>query len=432
MKHAISPLAFDGALLPPHFLSIIFGFLFSFLAFLIGPIFLSSHVMQYFNYVPSIDPIGVDLKQVLTSTKFVLAGRIPYGITKNLYPPLTYLLFRPMLQVNLPARYAVLTVISFAAYGVANFAFPRWIGKGKRVTASLMLVFVTGLFSYGFQFELERGQFNVIAVLMLFLAIWIYHRHPDYRGVAYVLFTVAVQLKLYPCVFIVMLIHDWRDWRNNIRRLAVLAVANLGLLFIMGPDMFTEFASAVRAQSGSADWIWVGNHSVQGFVALALRDTAAPYRVVSAWVLSLVVLACTFFIAIQAYRRNAKGMDPYLLLACSMASLLLPAISNDYTLATLAGPVAIVLSGLEDAPKDYGGGRHGHVSQVIVICLFSAAYSATLFSYTNKPYSVYVANDLLALMVMLLTLTLMSTWPKQGREEFPSPATVQTQALTGS
>ncbi len=379
--------------------------------------------MQYFNYVPSIDPIGVDLRQVLTSAKFILVGKTPYGVTYNLYPPLTYILFRPLLRVSVGARYAVLTCISLAAYGAASFAFPVWMGRAKRVTASLMLVFVTGLVSYGFQFELERGQFNVIAVLLSFLAVWIYHRHHRIRLLGYLVFILSVQLKLYPFVFALMFIRDWRDWRGNITRVVLLAAINFGLLFVLGLGTFTKFLAAVRTESGSPKWVWVGNHSVHGFVSYVSQSMSIPNAALWQWLLMLLVLACVVFVVLQAYRRDEHDMDPHLLLACTLASLLLPAISNDYTLAILAGPAAILLSSLEEVPPDQPGRDSTRVVRGIVVCLFSMAYSATLFSYTNKPSVAFLANECPTMMVLLLTVALMSTWPPRGRDKASLPAT---------
>ena len=58
--------------------------------------------------------------------------------------------------------------------------------------------FVTGLTSHGLQFELERGQFNVVAISLCLLAVYIFHYQVKYRHFGYLLFLVAVQLKVYP------------------------------------------------------------------------------------------------------------------------------------------------------------------------------------------------------------------------------------------
>jgi len=52
----------------------------------------------------------------------------------------------------------------------------------------------------------------------MFLANWIYHYQNKYRYLAYILFTISVQLKLFPLMFIHRcLLSDWQDWRNNLK-----------------------------------------------------------------------------------------------------------------------------------------------------------------------------------------------------------------------
>ncbi len=65
----------------------------------------------------------------------------------------------------------------------ATLYVPLSMSPGKRVTPELLVVFATGLISYGLQFELERGQFNVIAVSLAYLAIWMYHSRQWTRDV---------------------------------------------------------------------------------------------------------------------------------------------------------------------------------------------------------------------------------------------------------
>ena len=76
------------------------GFLFSYLLFFVRPIFFSSQVMQFLKYVPAIDPIGVDLKQMLSySESWFIAKQTP-SIGANLYHPLASVLFTPLITVK--------------------------------------------------------------------------------------------------------------------------------------------------------------------------------------------------------------------------------------------------------------------------------------------------------------------------------------------
>ena len=46
----------------------------------------------------------------------------------------------------------------------------------------------------------------------------------------------------------------------------------------------------------------------------------------------------------QCYRQKQNGINPFLLLACTIGALLIPSVSNDYKLSILAAPVAIFLT----------------------------------------------------------------------------------------
>ncbi len=409
---------------PPYLPSILVGFAISYVFFFLIPIFLSAPGMQFPQYIPAISPIGVDLKQVLNSTKSWLGGSTPY-FQFNLYPPLAYLLVRPLLFLPLEWRYRVITLATLAAYGLSVLAIAPGLSPARRLSRLPMLVLVTGLLSYGFQFELERGQFNLLAVTLSLLAIWIYHRRPARRWLAYVLFSLSVQLKLYPLIFVVMFIDDWRDWTHNIRRVTGLCLANFALFFVLGPGIFVDFLRAIRVESASPRWIWVGDHAIHSFVSMLLArapQAGWPWRPsYEAWViagLTLAVLACIFLILRQAYRQRAQGVSPHLLLACALGACLLPSISNDYKLSTLAAPVALLLGSLEASPPGVGVGNgpwRGGFSAVALFA-FAAAYSSTLFSYTNKPNALLIANACPALLIMLAAVSVLALASRPPRE----------------
>jgi glycosyl transferase family 87 len=375
------------------------GFFISYLFFFVIPIFFSARVMQFFEYVPAIDPIGVDLRYMLSySESWFVHQQTPY-ITNNLYPPLATVLFTPLLFMDFSLAYKLVTLATVLCYAVMAFVVPYWVGKEKPVSPSLMLVFITGLFSYGFQFELERGQFNVIAMSLCFLAIWIYHFHNRYRYLGYLLFSISVQLKVFPIIFIVMLISNWHDWRRNIRRMLILSALNFALFFILGLHTFNDFVLAITAQAVNP-FVWVGNHSITSFVALGSYSSPGAVKLL---MLTLVAV-CMFSIMLQAWRQNRQGISPPLLLACAIGALLIPPVSHDYTLPILVAPVAILLS--DGSAFQRAGGVRGHLLAVVLLLITSVAYSSTLFSYTNKP--LLLQNNFLALLTTLLAITLLS------------------------
>jgi hypothetical protein len=385
---------------------VILGFSISYMLFFIRPIFFSSHVMEFPTYVPADDPIGIDLKQMLgfSESWFVVKHFI------GDYTPLTNVFLTPLLIVNFSWAYKIVTIASLFSYVMITLVFPLLTGKKRQVSSLPMLIIITGLFSYGFQFELERGQFNVIAVFNCFLAIWIYHYHNKYRILAYILFIISVQLKIYPIIFFVMLIDNWHAWRNNIKRLLILAAVNFALFFIFGPFVFVDFIKEVLNNIVNPT-IRFDNHSIRVFMTLASNIASShgwtwvnQYSGLVQFVLLALITLCIFLIILQSYRQNQKEINPLLLLACTIGALVIPSHSYDYTLSYLAAPVAVLFSNTRFLER--ANSPHLRIISKVLLFIFSAAYSSTLFSYTNK-FSI-LQNNFPALFTMLLVITFLS------------------------
>ena len=214
-----------------------------------------------------------------------------------------------------------------------------------------------------------------------------------------------------------MFVTDWQDWKNNIRRFLVLSAVNFVLFFILGAHIFIDFLEAIIAQSVYPS-IWIGNHSIRSFVSL-LSINASEYGwtwiyeysgLVQTAFLAMITV-CIFVIILQAYRQKQNGINSVLLLACTIGTLLIPSVSHDYKLSILAAPVAILFSDLSSFSKTDLRPRLRLV-MIVLIFVFSATYSSTLFSFTNKPFILH--NNLPALVTMLLAITCLSIMSKPG------------------
>lgn len=362
--------------------------------------------MQFFKYVPPRDPIGLDLQQTLGFSRAWLSRAGSPYVETNIYPPLTALLFAPLVALDFPIGYRLFTVLNILAYLILTFYLPLGMNRTRPVLPTFILIVATGLISYGFQFELERGQFNVLAGLLCIGAIWIYHNHPRYRGVSYVLFVLSVQLKLYPFIFIVMFIDDWRDRWRNARRMGLLIVANLCALFVLGPGVFADFVRHLTVRQ--ADVVSSTNHAIQSFTNLTLQYLSRhggawlnAYAALLQFALLLVVVGCLVAIVIQSARQGTSGVNAFLLLACTLGALVIPATSHDYTLSVLAAPMATLF--LSDAMRSCLAAPALRIFHGAAVATLSFAYASTLFSFTNKPH--FLSNNFPALLLMLLAVT---------------------------
>lgn len=400
---------FRSLLNQPIILWVSLGFAFAFYCFFIDPVFLNAqHAMAFFNYIPVINPIGSDLQLTTQfSETWFIQHQSPYtGL--NLYPPLAMVLHAPFIFLKLAAGYKLITLINLACFAFLATLIPRWFSRENGSTSILILFLVSGIVSYGFQFELERGEYDLMVMSLCLLSLYLYHFQPRFRLLAYFLFTISVQIKLYPAIFIVFLVSDWSDWKNNLKRWTVLLVANLAGLFIFGPQIFMDFVNGVKELGAQSSYfMWMGNHSIRSFALYALPRITADlhlgiwpdqYAGMTQAVLYLFLAVCLLVIWLKVVKQNAGGINPYLLLACMIGVLLIPSISHDYTLCLLPGILSIFFCGVHLSER-----RPRRITSILLILILSGAYASTLFSFTNKP--VIWQNNLPALAIMLLCCT---------------------------
>ncbi|MBN2119199.1 MAG: DUF2029 domain-containing protein [Anaerolineales bacterium] len=391
---------------------VLIGFLFVYLLLFLSPVFLNSNLeMNYFTrYIPNLNPIGNDLRVKIDLLRGLLVeNQSPYTI--GFYPPLTYALFAPLLLIEDDATlYRLFTLFTFFNYCLLTLLLPLKMIARKHFPLALLL-FITGLFSYGFQFELERGQYNAFTFLLCMTSIYIFHYHRKHRLLAYLLFSLSVQLKLYPAIFIVMFVDDWRDWKNVIVRFTGIGLFNLGLFFLMGYQVFLDFFRSVTTQIVNPSWIGPWNHSISSFISVAKQDglgllsldTLRTFRHNAEWV--EVILILTFILLFASallifHLRKETGLDPYLLLTCMIGALILP-ISYDYTLSLLPVPMLLFLCSIPEMNNPW----HRLISILLTVGI-SITYFSTLIPYNYRPH--FLNNLFPALFLILITVTILN------------------------
>ena len=306
--------------------------------------------------------------------------------------------------------YFIITIITILCYIFLVLAVPKLVTPSIS-NSPILLFFVTGIISYGFQFELERGQYNVIVFLFCMLAIYIFHFHHEFRVFAYLLLTLAIQLKIYPVIFSLLFVKDWRDWRNNVRRMIGLGALNIAALFMLGYSVFVDFVGAIMSRSLGGSIRWIGNHSIQAFISFLsynrrtpLDESAALWAQEHASLLAisllLYFLVCFLSLIGIAYWRREKGLNANILMGCTIGAMVIPSVSHDYKLALLAAPMAIFFGNVVLQSQLYK-----KMLSYFLILAASVSYSATLYSFMYRPD--YIANSMPLLFVILTVVTLL-------------------------
>ncbi len=387
---------------------VLLGFLLSYILFFIIPVFLNpEHRMLSESGVPIWHEIGSDIKRIHW---YFEAWRFR-GVSPNaegcIYAPLAFLAYAPLQWVDFGTAYFILTTLTILSYVFATFLIPLRILKahGNESLPLLVLFSVTGAFSYGFQFELERGQFNVIAFFLSLLAVYFYYYSKKYWYLSYLLITLAIQLKIWPLIFLIFLAGNWRNWSYCLARLCAILVFNFGCLFILGTDVFYGFMHTLSQKIGSDFFILTTNHSIASFSGLFPKyGTRFLPMIPSCWLVPLswffkvffVLSAVTCFCAIwwASLKRPKEGMDPTLLLGCVLMACLIPSESIDYKLPVLAAPVLLFFTSLQTSVHlTLKWFRYG------IVFVMAFAYSATLYPGAYKP--LYLTNNCPLLMIIL-------------------------------
>ena len=392
---------------------VLVGFTVVYVAFFLSPVFFNAErSMWYFNrYVPNTNPIGGDIRDILNYVhQWLILDQSPYGGDLFAYPPLDLILFAPLLLVDYPTYFYFITIVTLVFHVGSALVVSLFIKRHHNVSLPL-LIFGLSIFSYGLQFELERGQYNVIAFALCLIAIYIFHAHYEYRYVAYLLFTLSVQLKIYPAILIVMFIRDWRDWKGNLKRFAGIALLNFALLFILGFQTFGDFLAAIAGKQSHAG-SWNGNHSLKGFVyhlsldgfGLFPPETVTVFQQYRGWIeilLLAIIAICFLSILLHSYVQNSSDPNPILLLVGTICGLIIPSISNDYKLPILTAPIAAVFCSL--ALPEHKGKK---VLAIFLILVMSMGYWSTQYPFTVKPY--VLTRNFLPLFILLISATILN------------------------
>ena len=408
-KNALSALrdALNNLLCQPVYIWIIAGFGISYFLFFISPtIFNTDLRFTYYNrYLPEHYPIGGDFIMTIDAIKTVIIGQ---EIPKILYPPLLNILFSPFILLDYPQSYYILSAITLLSLVILVVFIPKQLIR-IREQPIIALVLTGSLLSYGLQFELERGQSHTIAFMFCIFGVYLFHKHPNMRLLSYFLFSISMQMKVYPVIFVLLFIQDWRVWSENIKRFIGLGLLNASLLFLHGTDYFIHFYQDMMVSAVNSPENYIDNHSVKAFTFNLVHNNFGaldpdllkilkPNASMIEMGLIALCFLCLGLVLWQAYRENRPGINLRLLFACTLLCLLVPALNHDYTLGLLAGAFVLFTGDIQ-----LQGGFRRRTLSILLIVIMALAYSATFYPFKYRPL------ELASTFPMLLTLLLTST-----------------------
>lgn len=403
----------DRILNTPYIFWVLLCFFVVFFAYFILPTYLNDyHEFRLFTEFPKHETIGYDLTDRIHFSQMLLDSKSPYD-QRNFYPPLQSLFTIRFALTGPNTSFIFMTLISFVCFLLITALWPYIVSKDHHLNSLAVFVIFTGLYSLGFWFELESGQFNLFAMLCCFGAIYLFHRFPKMRWLAYILFIISVNLKIYPGIFVVCFTEDWHSWKKNLLRWGLLLLGCFACLFVLGWKVFLDFLYYFRSELAHPSNIWVGNHSIESFTTLAIqtfkgndpalfKSLLTNQKIIQYFFL-LIYAACLIWVWLTMYKRNIPATDPTFILILTIGAMIIPATSHDFKLSILAAPVCLLFNQLHNTRS---GKNWLDLAAVVLLCLTTLTYSATIFVHTqNLP--LILQNNFPALMVLLLSVVLL-------------------------
>lgn len=362
------------------------------------PVFFNyTQKMIVYDPVPRMSRIGVDLNTPLTARLTSYENGTLYSDSLYAYPPFASVLYCPLVVFDFFTAYKILSIVTILLFFSAVFVIPLIMCKNVD-TSCISVLLVAGLISYGFQFEIERGQTNVIAICLASWSLVIFHRCKFRwnKYVAIILLSFAIQLKLYPAIFLFLMIDTKAKPIENVRIFALVLLVNFSMLFCFGVDTFVDFFNKLFYKHTISAYVWPGNCSFYSYLKWASGTIFLHHFDI--FLLTSLFLSITgaSLVFILSAKYNKRFVVKYLVVIFSCLCLLIPSMSHDYKLPILVIAFSFFLSEMEEVRN-----------VTMFVLLF---FTISLFSYTLFPGILKLTtfeNNAIAIIPMMFVLSLL-------------------------
>lgn len=337
---------------------ILLTFMVTFFIAMIYPTFISTHVMYIPNFVTAWDFLGVDLYDAIIIVKNKSGS----------YSPLSDYLFLVISKLPHKVTYRLFLLFSLSSITIICFYLLPRISSNYSLNISLIF-FILLVSSYGFMFELERGQWNIITFLFIYLSLLFFKRNNVFFSILFI--TIAIQLKIYPAIFIIMFYKSNLSVKENILFILKLGIINLLLLFSRGWNHFLWYINEIFIYSNDP-FCWAGNHSISSFASeLSKKSIYLPFL---PYVLFILYIICLSIISYLSYKKRMPFYNKYMFFMLTIGSLIIPSVSHDYKLPALGIATLYFLSNTESVFNI----KKGFIYLLLLFTIF-----LTFYSYTN-------------------------------------------------
>ncbi len=277
------------------------------------------------------------------------------------YPAATVVLFKPFLLI-IPSHHS--TWIPTICY-IATILFISWallivlgrslIVRGLAPRAASFFVCATYFSSFAFWFEVHQGNIEFFVWLTTTAALWAFWTRRTWTAALFL--GLAISMKIFPAVYLLLLLSR-KQYRQAALSIFVAALNTVFSLWLVCPDIVVSWRGTSAAVAVFHTYmlrlflIETGfDHSLFALFKRLLPTLPPPEQVDHLLTLYLVFATLTGLIVYFLRLRKLPVANQ--LLCLTVASILLPPISFDYTLLHLYAPfVLLVFVALERARSE--------------------------------------------------------------------------------
>ena len=405
------------------------AYLFVTIFLFIFPVFFNRNgKMEYPRYIPENKTIGHDFEidykfaqRYLVEHKSAYISDDPeHWYAGNPYPPIFTLYLAPLFWFHIPqiTGYYILAGLILLSYLIGTIVLPLIYQSDHSLSAGALFVAITGITSYGMQFALERGQFDLLAMAFSTTAVYLFWFKPKARWLSYVLLLIAFEFKIYPILFSILFIDDLKRPKKSLIRVGGLCLIAFASLFAMGIQGFNEFLRSLTSQGGL---LYARDHGFLNGVSFFLEAINLPHTYRVTWIVSFflgVIGLFSLFLIMKDYINQRKIITffPPLFLWCTLAVMIFFPASKDYKLAILCFAMAPYLIYLENRITQIG---RSNIYISVLIFFLVVAYSSTLYSWVYRP--VVIQNSFIMLYSIVLILPAIEILLNKNTHEVSYP-----------
>jgi Glycosyltransferase family 87 len=288
----------------------------------------------------------------------------------------------------------IIVALSFAFMRIRSEMLLR--GFHKELAEGLPLLILVA--SYPLIFCIQRGNLEILIAIGLAFGTWAYWK--GWTWTAAIVWGVFGSVKLYPLLLLVVFF-SFRQYRQFFVSLLAAATTTLLSLLYIGPDLRTASAGI----SGSLDAFlniyslgidyWIGfDHSLFALLKLNIHNLALPSLLRGYMLILAIVMSTLYFVRIH------KLPVANQLLILTVASILLPPTSFDYTLLHLYAPFLILVFVTIDSSQRISG-------LFPVFALLGLIFTPTNFFF----YSGHGASGQIKCVLLLGLMTMALIYP---------------------